>query len=82
VNRRTKQMGAILALIAMVVFTLPLFSWMYFQSSNAALVRRTKALVERNPQLQAAWDQALQDKVLTSSEAKSIADSAGAKSGP
>jgi hypothetical protein len=81
VNPRTKRIGAILALVAMVLFTLPLCSWLYFQSANAALVRRTKALVEQNPQLQAAWDQAMQDNALSSAEAKSIADSAG-KSGP
>lgn len=75
-NRRTKQIGAILALVAMILFAFPIGCWLYFRSANAALVRRTRAVVEQNPQLQPAWDQAMQDQVLTSAEAAGIAKQA------
>jgi hypothetical protein len=82
VRRRTKQIGAVLALSAMVMFVLPLCCWWFFQTSHAALVRRTRNIVEQNPQLQPVWDQAMQDKVLTSSEAQTIRERAQTTAAP
>ncbi|QDU25641.1 hypothetical protein ETAA8_07110 [Anatilimnocola aggregata] len=77
-DRRTKKVGVVLALVAMVVFILPMCGWLwYLRVANANLVTRTRAVVEKNPQLQAAWEQAMQDKMLTAAEAKAIEDAAG-----
>ena len=82
-NRRTKQIGLILTLVAIVAFSAwPVWKWLNTKAVNAALYERTKALVEKNPQLQPAWDKAMQDGVLTWSEAKVILDSAGEKAAP
>jgi hypothetical protein len=46
------------------------------------LQARTKTLVDSNPQLQLAWVVAMQDDVLTFSEAKVIVEGAGEKIAP
>jgi hypothetical protein len=74
----------ILCLVAMVCFVV---AWGAYRASKvqavrAALLERTKALVEKNPQLQPDWDHAMQDGVLTYSEAKEIVEKAGEKVGP
>jgi hypothetical protein len=58
--------------------------WKYFtfKAASAALLERTKAAVAENPQLQPAWDIAMQDDVLTWAEAKVIIESAGGKVDP
>jgi hypothetical protein len=69
----------ILCLVAMVCFVA---AWGFYRASKvqavrAALLDRTKALVEKNPQLKPDWDKAMQDGVLTYPEAKGIVEKAG-----
>jgi hypothetical protein len=76
-------LGAILGLVAMVFFvSWPVWKWLKFKPVSPALYARTKAAVEKNPRLQPAWDIAMQDGVLTWSEAKVILESAGEKVEP
>jgi hypothetical protein len=83
VNRRLKLFAAILGLVAIVLITAwPLWKWLSLKPVSAALYQRTKAVVEKNPRLQPAWDKALQDGVLTWPEAKEILESAGEKAEP
>jgi hypothetical protein len=83
VSGRTKLIGVILCLVAMVFFaSWPVWKWLKYKPVSASLYERTKAVVERNPRLQPAWDIALQDGVLTWSEAKVILESAGEKVEP
>lgn len=83
-TRRTKQVGVALALIAMVGFAAFPTIWKYltFKAASAALLEKTKALVAENPHLQPAWDIAMQDGVLSWSEAKVIIESAGGNVDP
>jgi hypothetical protein len=83
-NRRTKQVGVVLGLVAVLCFVVgwPLYLWLRVKPVSAALFERTKALVERNPQLRPEWDRAMQDGVLTWREAKSIIERAGEKVDP
>jgi hypothetical protein len=60
----------------------PFWKWVYVRSASAAVQARTKALVEKNPQLKPAWDIAMQDDVLTWPEAKVIVEAAGEKAEP
>jgi hypothetical protein len=77
------QIGVVLTLIAVASFAAwPFWMWMFQEKANAALMARTKALVDKNPELKPAWDQALKDEVLTRNEAKSIIESAGETLGP
>jgi hypothetical protein len=78
-NRRTKQVGVVLGLVAVLCFAAwPMYRWLIVQKAvSAALYERTKALVDRNPQLRPAWDEAMQDGVLTWPEAKAIIERAG-----
>ena len=81
-RRRTKQIGAILGIVAMLLFSWPIWKLIYIRPVDPALLARTKGLVEQNPALQVAWEKALQDKVLTRSEAKAIVKQAGEKLEP
>lgn len=83
-DRRTKQVGAVLALAAIVVFVLwtPISKWLWVHSVSNSMQNRTKTLVDQNPQLQPAWTIALQDDVLTLSEATVIIEAAGEKVEP
>lgn len=82
-NLRTKQVGVILALMAMSFFAgWPFWKWVNAKAVSASLYARTKALVDKNPQLQPAWAIAIQDDVLTWPEAKVIVEAAGEKLGP
>ncbi len=82
-SRQTTLFGVILCLVAMVSFAAwPLWNWLKFKQVSAALYERTKAVVEKNPQLKPAWDIAMQDDVLTFPEAKVILESAGEKVDP
>lgn len=82
-NRRTKQIGIVLALLAMVSFgAWPFWKYLYVKSASAALQSRTKALVDANQDLQPAWTIAMQDDVLTLGEAKVIVEGAGEKLTP
>jgi hypothetical protein len=83
VNRRIIAGGAILALMGMVFFvSWPIWKSIKFRPCSAALYQRTKAAVDKDPRLKPAWDIALQDDVLTYSEAKIILESAGEKVEP
>jgi hypothetical protein len=83
VNRRIIACGAILALMGMVFFvSWPIWKSIKFRPCSAALYQRTKAAVDKDPRLKPAWDIALQDDVLTYSEAKIILESAGEKVEP
>ena len=82
-NRRIMTLGAILGLMAMVFFvSWPAWKWLKFRPVSASLYERTKAAVEKNPRLKPAWDIAMEDGVLTWSEAKVILESAGEKVEP
>lgn len=82
-HRRTKQIGVVVGIVAIVFLaTWPFWKSLYIRSASNALRERARLLVEQNPQLQAAWDQALQDKVLTRPEATQIVEQAGEKVGP
>lgn len=79
-NRRTKQIGIVAALLAMVIFgTWPFWKKLYLKTASPALTERTQALVESHPELKTMWDAALEDETLTYSEAKEIVDRAGEK---
>jgi hypothetical protein len=83
VNRQIMRVGTILCLVAMVFFvSWPVWKWLKFKPVSAALYERTKAAVAKNPRLQPAWDIAMEDGVLTWSEAKVILESAGEKVEP
>lgn len=81
-RRRTKQIGAVLGIVAMLLFSWPFWKLIYIRPVNPALLERTKGLVEKNPDLQAAWERAMQDKVLTRTEAKAIVEQSGEQLGP
>lgn len=79
-NPRTKTAGVILCLMAMSFFAaLPFWKWLGVHAVQAPLQARTRALVESHPELQPAWDVAMQDEVLTYPEAKIIIQAAGEK---
>ena len=82
-NRRTKQVAVILMLVAIVSFSAwPVWKWLHPKPVSTALFERTKALVEKNPQLQPTWDKAMRDGVLTWPEARDIWERAGEKVEP
>lgn len=83
-NRQKKMLGVILGVVAMLAFVTawPIYKWMRVQPVSTALFERTKALVEKNPQLRPEWDRAMQDGVLTWAEAKAIIERAGEKVEP
>lgn len=77
-NRQTKQVGVVLALMAMAFFAgWPFWKWVDKKAANATLEARARALVEKNPQLEPAWTIAMQDEVLTRPEAKVIVEASG-----
>jgi hypothetical protein len=83
VNRQTKMVGAVLALMAMAFFAgWPFWKWIDKKAASAALQSRARALVEKNPQLEPAWTIAMQDEVLTAPEAKVIVEASGEAVGP
>jgi hypothetical protein len=61
---------------------MPIYKWYRTRAASAELFERTKALVEKNPQLQPEWDKAMQDGVLTWPEARDIWERAGEKIEP
>ena len=82
-SRQSKQFGIILCLVAIVSFSIwPLWKWLSVKSANAALQERTRAAVEKHPELKPAWNIAMEDGVLTWSEAKEIVEGAGEKLEP
>jgi hypothetical protein len=83
-SRRSKQIWAILAILATVSFTVawPIYKKFSVKPVSAALMERTKQAVEKHPQLQPDWDKAMEDGVLTWPEAKAILEKAGEKAEP
>lgn len=74
------KFGAILALVAIVSFCAwPLWDYLTVRAANAALQARTKALVDKHPELKPAWNIAMMDGKLTWAEAKEIVESKGEK---
>jgi hypothetical protein len=75
--------GAILGLVAMVFFaSAPIWKWILVRPVSTRMYERTKAVVDKNPNLKPAWDIATQDGVLTWEEAKVILEAAGEKAEP
>jgi hypothetical protein len=83
-SRRTKQIVAIVALLAMAMFIVawPMYKKHRLKAVSASLMERTKKVVEKNPQLQPDWDRAMEDGVLTWPEANAILEKAGEKAEP
>lgn len=82
-TRSTKQIGVVLALVAMISFgAWPIWKYLYLRSVSPELFERTKALVEAHPDLKPAWTIAIQDDVLTADEARVIVEGAGEKLTP
>lgn len=80
---KTTKFAVILCLVALVSFSAwPLWKRLGVQKANAALEARTRALVEKHPELKPAWNIAMQDGVLTREEAKEIVEGAGEKLEP
>jgi hypothetical protein len=79
-----KQLWAILALLAMacVIVAWPLYKKYSLRAVRAALLERTRQVVEKNPHLRPDWDKAMEDGVLTWSEANAILQKAGEKAEP
>jgi hypothetical protein len=82
-NRRLIMVGVVLMLVALLPFIVwPFFKGQTARAVSAALQERTKAVVERNAALQADWDRALEDGVLTWPEANAILEKVGEKADP
>jgi hypothetical protein len=82
-SRRTKVFAAILCLLAVVsISAWPVWKWLHPTPVSPALFERTKAVVEKNPNLKPDWDKAMEDGVLTWPEAKAILEKAGEKAEP
>jgi hypothetical protein len=60
----------------------PLWKRLHVQRASAALEARTRALVEKHPELKPAWNIAMQDGALTRDAAKEIIEGAGEKLQP
>jgi hypothetical protein len=76
--RSVKEIGFVLCLMAMAAFSAwPIWKWLSVKAVSAPLQERTEALVKKYPQLEPAWDIAMQDDVLTMPEAKVIIEAAG-----
>jgi len=84
VNRRIIMfVGVVLGVMAMVFFAAwPVWKALKFKAVSTAMYERTKAAVDANPRLKPAWDIAMEDGVLTWSEARVILEAAGQKAEP
>jgi hypothetical protein len=60
----------------------PMYKKHHLRAASAALMERTKNVVEKNPQLKPDWDRAMEDGVLTWPEANAILEKAGEKAEP
>jgi hypothetical protein len=69
--------GVILGIMVMVFFAAwPVWKWIETKPVSDSVRERTRAAVEKYPELQPAWDIAMQDDVLTGREARIILDAA------
>lgn len=79
-SSRTKQFGAVMCLVAMAFFAgWPFWSWVNARPVSRQVRERTEALVKSKPELQTAWEIAVQDDVLTRPEAQVLVEAAGEK---
>jgi hypothetical protein len=69
-----------LALIPFVAW--PLWEKFNIKPASATMRERTKAAVEKHPELKGDWNKAMEDDVLTFPEAKAILEKAGEKVEP
>ena len=81
--RQTKLISSILVAVVLAAFVgWRLQSRFGAKPVSASLFQKTKTLVEKTPRLQPDWDKALEDGILTWTEAKAIVDKAGEKVEP
>jgi hypothetical protein len=82
-SHQIKVFSVILCLVAITSFSAwPMWTWLSVKSANAALQAKTRAAVEKHPELRPALNIAMQDGVLTWPEAKEILEAAGEKVDP
>lgn len=82
-SRQTTVFSAILCLVALTSFSLwPMWVWMSTKAVNASIEAKTRAAVQKHPELRPALAIALHDGVLTRPEAKEILEAAGEKIDP
>lgn len=82
-SRKAMIIGVVLVLLALVPFVgWPLWKKMAVKQARQAVFDKTKALVDKNPQLKPDWDKAMEDGVLTLPEANAILEKAGEKPEP
>ena len=83
-SRRTLMViGAVLVVLALTPFLLwPVYKYFKPTPASAATFERTKAVVEKHPELKADWEEAMRDGVLTDAEANAILKKAGEKVEP
>ena len=75
--------GAVLVFLALIPFLgWPIYKKLTVKPVSPAVFERTKACVDKNPQLQDDWNKAMEDGVLTWPEAKAILEKAGEKAEP
>jgi hypothetical protein len=79
-----KQITAVLALLATasLIVAWPIYKKSRLKAVSTPLMERTKKVVGKNPQLQADWDKAMEDGVLTWPEANAILEKVGEKAEP
>jgi hypothetical protein len=72
--------GVVLVLLALLPFVAwPIWKGLAIKRVSAAVFEKTKALVDQKPELKPMWDDAMDDGVLTFSEAQAIWERAGKK---
>lgn len=85
-SRGTKQIAVVACLVAMAAFAflvLPLAQWLGIKRAvTAAQLERTRAVVEKHPDLKPAFDSAMADGTLTPDEANEILGRVGEKLAP
>jgi hypothetical protein len=83
-TRRAKIIGVAVALLAIAsfLFSWPLYKKYRIRAASSALRARTEKVVEMNPQLRPDWDKAMEDGVLTWTEANEILEKVGQKADP
>ena len=82
-SRQTQVFSVILCLVAITSFSLwPLWTQLTIKSVNKSIEAKTRAAVDKRPELRPALNIALHDGVLTRPEAKEILEAAGEKIDP
>lgn len=82
-SRRMTIIGVIICLVALASFAAwPIWNRIATKEASAALSQRTKATVDKKPELKPSWDEAMNDGKLTQDEARDILEKAGETVGP